>query len=186
MKKTLLIAAAAAGLSMGSAAVAQEQMRGPMGGDVTRADVETRTAERFARMDVNGDGLLNQADREARARARFEEADTNGNGQLSFEEMQAAREEQRATREERRAERGDRRGGQRMARRGGRGGGEGRGMMERADTNGDGAISHEEITTPALARFDASDANGDGTLTTEERRAQRGERRGRRGGGRQE
>ena len=73
-----------------------------------------------------------------------------------------------------------------MARRGGRGGGEGRGMMERADTNGDAAISLEEMTTAALARFDAADANGDGTLTAEERRAQRGERRGRRGGGRQE
>ena len=108
MKKTLLIAAAAAGLTMGSAAVAQEQMRGPMGGDVTRADVESRIAERFARMDANGDGLLNQADREARARERFAAMDANGNGQLSFDEMQAAREEQRANREERRAERGDR------------------------------------------------------------------------------
>ncbi len=186
MKKSLMIALAATGLTLGGAAIAQDQMRG--GGDMTRADVETRTAERFARMDVNGDGLLNPADREARALERFNAADTNNDGALTFEESQAAREAHRETRQARRAERGEQAGerrgrrGNRMGRRGGRmGGGERGQMMQQADADGDGSISQAEFTTSALARFDAADANSDGTLTAEERRAQRGERRGGRG-----
>lgn len=180
MKKTLLIAATftAFGLTAGGSAMAQER-----GGDVTRAQVEARTAERFARMDANGDGLLNQADRESRARERFAASDANGDGALTFEEMQAARQEHRANRQERRAGRGEQARGERQGRRGHRMGRRGgaRAMMQRADTNGDQAISLAEMTTAALARFDAADANGDGMLTAEERRAQRGQRRGRGG-----
>lgn len=185
-KKKIVIALAAIGVTLSGAAVAKDQMRG---GDVTRAEVETRTAERFDRMDANDDGVLNEADGEARAMARFGEADTNADGALTFEETQAAREarmaereERRAERGERRAERGERRGGrgERRGRRGGRGG-DRAAMLQQADTDSDGAISEAEFTTAALARFDAADANGDGTLTAEERRAQRGDRRGGRG-----
>ncbi len=183
MKKTFILALAAAGMTVGGAAVAQDQMRGA---EMTRADVETRTAARFARMDVNGDGMLNTADREARALERFNEADANGDGALTFEEMQAAREARQANRQERRAERGGERaerGERRGGRHGRRGGNRGQ-MMERADTNGDGSVSQAEFTAAALARFDSVDANNDGTVTAEERQAQRAERGGRRGPGR--
>lgn len=193
MKKTLtlapLLGLAAAGLTLGGAAIAQDRPERPeRGADMTRADAEARATAAFARMDANGDGLLDTADREARQQERFARMDADGNGQVSFEEMQAAREERREAREERRAEAGERRGqaGERRGRRGAhrmamRGAGP-RMMgqrLEQADTNGDNALSQAEFTTAALARFDRADANSDGTVTAEERRAQRGERRGR-------
>ncbi|MDE1467397.1 EF-hand domain-containing protein [Aurantiacibacter sp. D1-12] len=172
MKKTLMIALAAGGLTIGGAAIAQDR-----GGDVTRADAEARAAEHFERMDLTGDGVLNAQDREARALERFNSADANGDGALTFAETQAAREARRAERQERRAERGERgQRGPRMGRRGGHGGGER--MMRMADTDGDGSISRTEFMTAAMARFDRADADGDGTVTAEERRAQRAERRG--------
>lgn len=178
MNKTLILALAAGGLTIGGAAYAQDQARGA---DMTRTAAETRAEAAFARMDANSDGVINEADREARARARFDAADANGDGLLSFEESQAARENQREARQERRAEAGQEgRRGHRMGRRGGRGGD--RGMMaQRADTNGDGAVSQSEFTSAMLARFDAADANNDGTITAEERQAQRAERRAARG-----
>ena len=170
MKKTITIVLAASTMAIGGTAVAQDRNV-----DLTRAEAQQRAAERFARMDANGDGVINAADREARARARFAEADANGDGLLSFAEMQDAREERRATRQERRGDRMGRRGGR-------RGGGEMRQrMMSRADSDGDGAISRAEMTAAALARFDRMDADDNGVVTAEERRAQRGERRGRRG-----
>ena len=54
-------------------------------------------------------------------------------------------------------------------------------MMGKADTNGDKAISQAEFQTAALARFDAADANKDGQVTAEERQAQRGAWRAKRG-----
>lgn len=176
MKKTLMIALAAGGLTIGGAAIAQER-----GGDMTRADAEARAAEHFERMDVTGDGVLDAQDREAHARERFNAADANGDGSLTFAETQAAHEARRAERQERRAERGGERAqrgerGARMGRRGGHGGGER--MMRMADTDGDGSISRTEFITAAMARFDRADANNDGTVTAEERHAQRAERRG--------
>src|SRR3546814_15144388 len=54
-------------------------------------------------------------------------------------------------------------------------------MMGKADTDGDKAISQAEFQTAALARFDAADANKDGQVTSEERKAQRGAWRAKRG-----
>lgn len=178
MTKTLMIALAAASLTTGSAAYAQQ---GPRGGDMTRADAEARAAMAFERMDLTGDGVLDAADREARQRERFDAADANGDGHLTFEETQAVREERRERMQDRRAEASEREGprGARMARRGmpGRAGM----MLRRADSDGDGTISRVEFTSAALARFDRADANGDGTVTADERRAVAGDRRGRRG-----
>ncbi len=170
MKKTIMIAIAAGGLTISGAAIAQDR-----GGDITRADAEARAAAAFERMDKTGDGMLNAEDREAHARERFGNADANGDGVLTFEEMQAAREEQQAQRRERRAERGEHgQRGPRMGRRGGRGVGER--MLRQADTNGDSAVSRAEFTAVVLARFDRTDANNDGTVTTEERRGRRNPR----------
>ncbi len=188
MNKTLILALAVsasfATLAGGTAALAQG---GPMRDrDMTREQAETRAATSFARMDANGDGLLNEADGEARQRARFDRVDSDGNGSLSFEEFAAIREniaERRGQRGERRddrrgerAQRGGRPGGDRMAM-GGRRGGGGPNlaalMRQNADTDGDGAISQAEYTAAALTRFQRQDADGDGTVTAAERRAHR-------------
>lgn len=169
---TLALATAASLATLGVGGAAMAQGAPERGADITRADAEARAAARFARMDANSDGVLNEADREARARARFDRMDSNGDGMLSFEETQAAREGA----QERRAEAGQREGrrSHRMAR---RGGGMRGMMMEQADTDNDGSISQSEFTSAALARFESADADNDGTVTAEERRNQRRERR---------
>ena len=150
MRKFVTLSLAAAALA-GAAGVAYAQAGdGPA---LTRADVERRTAEAFARMDANGDGVLDREDREDRREAAFERLDADGNGALSREEFSAQR-EQRAER------RGPgRRGGARMAR--------------RADTNRDGTVTGAEFASAALARFDRADADKDGTLSADERPARR-------------
>ncbi|WP_137680675.1 EF-hand domain-containing protein [Aurantiacibacter suaedae] len=182
---SLAIVATAAALA-GTAAMAQD--RGAQRTPQTRAQAEARATAMFDRLDVNADDQLSPADREAAERKRFDEADTDGNGQLSFAEVTAQREKRQQARTERREQRSERmaarggeargarqRAGMRMMR--GEGGFGGR-MLQRADTDGSGAVSRAEFTAAALARFDAADSNGDGTISAEERRAARADRRG--------
>lgn len=180
MKKFLIISIATAAMMAGSATYAQQSGGAEPRGDMTRADAQTKAAERFAKMDVNSDGQLSDADREAKRRARFDQTDANGDGQLSYAEVAAAHEARKAMRGERRGEAGERRAGRGEDRmRGGkRGGKKGGKMMAGMDTDNSGTVSQAEFTTAALARFDRADANKDGTLTSEERQAQRGDRRG--------
>ena len=146
-------------LTLGAALIAVPVLAAP-GGDrnatQTRAEVQTRAAEMFARMDVNQDGKLDTADRAAKRAERGEK--------------RAAADE--ASQGKRHAMRGHhgKRGGHHAMR-----------MMGKADTDGDKAISQAEFQTAALARFDAADANKDGQVTAEERQAQRGAWRAKRG-----
>lgn len=162
MKKTIITTLAIAGLgTLGIVAIAQTQ--GPGGFE---------PSERFERMDVNGDGVLNQADRDARKAERFASADTNGDNLVSQDEFIAGME---AERERRRAERQAR-------------------MFEKADADGDGFITAEEhaaVKAPKrMAKmFKRADANGDGEITADEHAAfaekmkdRRGKRKGRHGG----
>jgi len=155
---------------------------------VTRAEAQARATEMFAKMDANKDGKLDAADRAAKRAemqaAAFARFDANKDGNISkaeWDQASADRAAKRAERGEKRAEAGEpgKRDGHRMGghhgKRGGHHGGPGGrgGMMMKADTNGDKAISQAEFQTAALARFDAADANKDGQVTTEERQAQR-------------
>lgn len=142
-------------------------------GDMTRAQVEAKAAERFAKMDANGDGVLNPADRAAMRAKMFDRIDADKNGSISraeFEAMHAKRAERARSgkRGDRAAMAGHRMGGHKMGARGGRG------MMGKmADANSDGAISRAEFTAAALKRFDAADADRNGTVTQAERQAGR-------------
>lgn len=161
MRKIIALPLAAAALAgAGGIAYAQAE-RGPA---MARAEVEQRSAERFARMDANDDGVLDQGDRAARRKAAFERIDADKNGAIDFAEFSA----QREARAERRG--GD---GARMGRRGHGG----RGLARMADADKDGAITRAEFTGAALARFDRIDANRDGTISAEERAARRPMRR---------
>jgi Ca2+-binding EF-hand superfamily protein len=134
-------------------------------GVLDRTDRDARRQERFARRDANGDGEVSPADREARRKAAFERLDADDDGALSLAEF-SARAEQR---DERRA---DRRGpGRRGAARLGRD----------ADTNRDGTVTQAEFASAALARFDRVDVDKDGTISANERPARR-ERRQRNAG----
>lgn len=50
---------------------------------------EMSSAEKIARMDTNGDGMLSAAEHDAGARTMFSEMDTDGNGSLSRQELAA-------------------------------------------------------------------------------------------------
>ncbi len=157
----------------------------------TRADAQARATQMFAKMDANKDGKLDATDRAAqraeRQAKRFASLDADGNGSISKAEWDkhgADRAAKRAERGEKRAEAGEAGEGKRHhGMRGGHGKRSGHHgmMMGKADTDGDKAISQAEFQTAALARFDAADANKDGQVTAEERQAQRGAWRAKRG-----
>ncbi|MGN7929056.1 EF-hand domain-containing protein [Sphingopyxis sp. 22461] len=156
----------------------------------TRADAQARATQMFAKMDANKDGKLDATDRTAQRAERqakiFASLDADGNGSISKAEWDkhgADRAAKRAERGEKRAESGEAGEGKRHGMRGGHGkrGGHHGMMMGKADTDGDKAISQAEFQTAALARFDAADANKDGQVTAEERQAQRGAWRAKRG-----
>lgn len=161
-------------------------------GTLTRAEAQAHATQRFAKMDFNKDGKIDAADRTAKRvemqAKKFTALDTDGNGSISQAEWNnqgAERAAKRAERVAKRAEAGEAGEGKRPGMRGhGKRGGRHAmhgGMMGKADTNGDKAISQAEFQTAALARFDAADANKDGQVTAEERKAQRGEWRAKRG-----
>lgn len=168
-RKTLALGAAALALCGSVAGIAIAQQNSPAAerhrGPVTRAEVQARAAEMFARLDVNHDGKLDQTDRQARREARveqrFERLDANKDGHIDKAEFTAAFQPHGG--------RGDGMDG-----RGWGGGMRHMGAMRRMaglDANGDRAITRDEFIGGALKRFDAADANHDGTLTPEERRA---------------
>jgi hypothetical protein len=168
-----LMIAGVAALALGIPAVAQMAPRGDraerMAEPVTRAEVEARIKERFARNDRNRDGTITREEvQEARAERRrerqdraFAMMDADGNGQISRGEFDTARERRAEMREGRGVRQGWRQ------RRGG--------MFARG--NGDDRVTIDEVLGRALERFDRADANRDGTLTPEERRDARERRR---------
>ena len=148
----------------------------------TRAEVQAKVAEHFARLDTNRDGSVTKAEADAAAKAfrgqwterakdrreqrgerTFERLDTNSDGAISRGEWDAGQ----AQREERvasRSERGPRGAGFHRGM-----GGFGGHMFEMADTNHDGRVTLQEAQAAALKHFDMVDANHDGQITPDER-----------------
>ena len=154
--KKIAIAVGAAALTISGGAIAQQRM----GGDVTLDQAKAMAAERFDKMDVNDDGVLNSADREARRMQQFDRLDTDNNGMLSREEW--------AAKSDWRGKRGDGERGERMGKRGHRGDGK---MMGMVDTDNDGSITKAEMVAGVDAMFARADADNDGTITAAERKA---------------
>ena len=164
-KLTLVLSTAVLGLSApaiaqtSTAPGAAEQARAPMA-DMTRAQAQVRAEARFARMDANQDGTLDQADRQARHARMFDRMDTDRNGSISRSEFDAMH----TKRAERRADKpmaGNRK--------------EHRRAMVRGDA---GPVTRQAFVDRALGMFDRADANRDGTVTVAERRAAREAMRG--------
>ena len=192
--KKLLIGGAA--LLASAAAIAQvapvaQTQNAPAAKVHTRAQVQAKIAEHFARLDTNRDGSLTKAEadaarqafrsqrgerraerREDRRENAFARMDTDKNGAISRTEWDAAS----AQREQRWAAR-DRDGdGRRDGRKGGRGtgmGGFGGHMFEMADANRDGRVTLQEAQAAALRHFDMTDVNRDGQITPDERKQMR-------------
>jgi hypothetical protein len=153
----------------------------------TRAEVQAKVAEHFARLDTNRDGSVTKAEadaartalhaqfaerrqerREDRREQVFERIDGNRDGAISRAEWDAhaAQRQQRVAARDRDGD--GRRDGRRSA-----GGGMhtlGGHMFEMADGNKDGRVTLQEAQAAALRHFDMADANRDGQITPDERR----------------
>jgi len=186
MRKFVTLSLATAAL-VGAAGVAYAQAdpEADQRPALTRSEVEQRSAEAFARMDANDDGVLNQADRDARRKERFARLDANADGELSPADREARRkaafdrvdadgsgaisfEEFSALREQRQELRGEGRGPRLGMRRGRPGSPR---LARAADTNRDGTVTQAEFTSAAFARFDRIDVDKDGTISDSERPA---------------
>ncbi len=132
----------------------------------TRAEVEARVKEHFAKADANGDGVITKAEADSfhdRMRAEmadrmFAKIDTDKDGKISRAEFDAHHQ-------------GGHDGEGKGMHHRGEGMKGGMDMFAKADANGDGKVTLAEANTAALAMFDKADANKDGTVTPEERRA---------------
>lgn len=180
MKKILLLAAAAGMLAVPGMAIAEHHGHGqdqPM----TRAQLQQKLDEKFAKIDTNKDGAITKAESDAHREAmkkewaakraerhneRFTAMDTDKDGQISKAEFDAAH----AARAEKW---GDGKRGDRKIMRGHHmGNGEMRGdMFAKLDANSDGKVTKAEFTAKPLEMFGKADANKDGTVTPEERKA---------------
>ena len=179
MKRILLVASAAAAF-IAAPAIAQPQL----GAGFTRADVESRVRNMFARVDVDRDGYVTED--EARAvqpaapmrrgirggprggnrEAQFARLDADGNGVITRSEFLQPR--AGGGRRGMRADRGQR-GGLRLH------------AFARLDSDRDGRVSLAEATSARLRAFERLDMNRDGRVTPDERRARRAARQADRG-----
>lgn len=174
METRLILAAGIAALAVPAIAqtdAPQYPMR-PETKAMTRADVEAKVRERFAKADLNRDGAVTteevkQAAEQRRVERRgkiFDRLDADRNGQISRAEFEAAA-GQRAE-----GGRGQMMRKRMMMRHAMRARMMGGAMFARADANKDGRVTLPEVLNPTLERFDRADANRDGTVTPEERR----------------
>jgi Ca2+-binding EF-hand superfamily protein len=153
----------------------------------TRAEVQTKVAEHFARLDTNRDGAVTKAEadaaraalraqfterrqerREDRREQAFERMDSNRDNAISRAEWDAhaAQRQQRIAAHDRDGD--GRRDVRKVQFRGMHSlGGH---MFEMADTNKDGRVTLQEAQAAALRHFDMADANRDGQITPDERR----------------
>jgi hypothetical protein len=106
--------------------------------------------ERFARADADGNRMLSLEEFQAGSTERFTRMDSDGDGLVTAAEMTAAAQR---TRESRVAA-----------------------MIERLDTNDDGALSLDEVNARSAQRFARLDRDEDGSLEPREMRRGTGER----------
>ena len=181
-----LLASAAAVAQI--APVAGQEMQAKAERVHTRAEVQAKIAEHFAKLDTNRDGSVTKAEadsakaarrgqfaerrkerREDRRENAFERLDSNRDNAISRVEWDAhaAQREQRIASRDRNGDgRPDRRGGRRGMHMAGLGGH----MFEMADANKDGRVTLQEAQAAALRHFDTADVNRDGQVTPDERR----------------
>lgn len=115
---------------------------------------ETHLTEKFAELDINGDGGISAEEASAETASghgrhrHLTEMDANGDGLVTLEEMKTALQAQEANKAERHQQMQEKK-------------------FSRLDNDGDGLISLAEFTTN-LPIFDHLDANGNGIITADE------------------
>lgn len=104
----------------------------------------------FAEVDTDGDGKISTEEFDAYKAAQFAKVDADGNGTVSVEELIAFDETQRVERQKFRVE----------------------AMVKARDTDGDGVLSAEELSTqPQKSPFERLDRNDDGFISEDELQA---------------
>ena len=98
--------------------------------------------EMFKAMDQDGNGEVTQAEADAFKAVRFKEADADGDGRITIEEATAHEQAKAAERAQR--------------------------MVERMDETKDGAITLDEMHFPGGGLIEKADADGNGGVTLEE------------------
>lgn len=176
MKKFLICSAATAALAGLAPALAQDAAEAPRAEKLhSRAEVQAKVAEHFARLDADRDGFVTKAEAESGRKAlrerfaerkderldrRFDRIDSNNDGSINPVEFEAAH-----------AKRAEHRG-RRMGLRAMKGHFGGR-LFAMADADNDQRVSLQEAQAAALKHFDMADANRDGQVTRDERRQMR-------------
>jgi len=141
-------------------------------GAVTKAELTAALETRFARLDANKDGKLDQADRDIlrqqRLDERFAALDTDRNGQISKVEFAAGHQGHDGMHDHMGKPDGpDGRGW------GHRGWGHGMRGGPGGEMKKEGAIAKAEFMARPLAMFDKADANHDGKVTADEMKTAR-------------
>lgn len=108
-------------------------------------------AEMFMNRDLNKDGSISKDEMEQAAGNMFDQIDANGDGQLSREEMDGHYMKRRAEREDARQ----------------------RKHFGELDTDADGNVSRDEFVSKINERSSRADTNGDGTISKEEMKERR-------------
>jgi hypothetical protein len=149
----------------------------------TRAEVQSRVATRFAKLDTDRDGFVTQAEtdgliaqHEARRAERAQKRTGRRDPAKAFDRLDANKDGAISRAEFAAAPRPDRK----RPPRGGMHRGAAGGMFGMSDVNRDGRVSLAEAQQAALQHFDQADSNRDGQLTREERRAARQQMRAQR------
>ncbi|MGE4611286.1 MAG: EF-hand domain-containing protein [Paracoccaceae bacterium] len=142
----------------------------------------------FEMLDTNGDGVITQTEINAIGAGRFAESDANGDGYLDADELKAQMLAKGAERRAKRDGKGDRGSKRdegntelRQTQMGERMDLAIKHMIERADTNGDGKLSADEVKSPQAGKlFEHVDVDGNGEITQEEWDAAKAKRGGHR------
>lgn len=134
-----------------------------------REDMLKRGEEKFAEVDINGDGIINRSEFEGQRDRHFAKTDANGDGQLSYDEAIQMFKKRMEGKGKSAA-----RGGNQL---------QGK-MFSHLDVDGDGFVTREEFDVITNRQFKNMDSDLDGQVTFIEAQAAARERHQKRSRGR--
>jgi len=111
-------------------------------GHAQQSHFHGKMSQRFAEMDLNGDGAVTADEIRQKRTVLFAESDSDGNGALSLSELEAMIERRRQAQLKKR--------------------------LQRMDSNGDGIVSQSEFASKGGKWLQHLDSDGNGRITMDE------------------